>query len=176
MASQSNSLSQRVERVQELVRQFPAAATTLNNATDQLGTSVGQLDTILKRFSFGVPTWVAFLESHTPEGDEFYNEELGYAKIGGKWGIAIKTVDGNYHFPDHDRVEQWLFNDAPRLLRIKAVDKIPDLLEALLKKAAETSAKITEKAAEVDALTAGIGSVIEAATPKIATDKGKKGR
>jgi hypothetical protein len=37
MASQGDPLSKRVERVQEIVRQLPAAATTINIATDQLG-------------------------------------------------------------------------------------------------------------------------------------------
>jgi hypothetical protein len=176
MTSDSNSLSQRVERVQNSVRQFPLAATNLNTATDQLGASVGQLDAILKKFSLGVPTWVSFTEQGSEFGDEYYTEQIGYAKIGGKWGIAIRAIDGSYQFPGKESVEQWLFSDAPRLLRVNSVEKIPDLLEALLKKAAETAVAIAQKAAEVDTLTAGINSVIEAATPKKASDKGKSGR
>lgn len=157
MPSESSFLSQRIERVQQAIQQFPAAALSLNIATDQLGKSVAELDVVLKKFSLGVPTWVSF------SGWERYNhygsEEVGYAKIGGRWGIAIRTVHGNDQDPDDD-IEQWLFNDAPRMLRVRAVEKIPDLLEELLKTAAVMAVTITEKSKEVDAITAGINSVI----------------
>jgi hypothetical protein len=41
--------------------------------------------------------------------------------------------------------ESWLFNDAPRDLRVDAVEKLPELLERLKKKAESTSKKIAEK-------------------------------
>jgi hypothetical protein len=41
------------------------------------------------------------------------------------------------------------------------VEKVPELLEALLKNAADMAKKITEKSEEVDLLTAGINSVID---------------
>src|SRR5437868_1989728 len=90
MTSANDFLSKRIERVQNAVRQFPATATNLNDATDKLGTSVSELDSVLKKFALGVPTWVPFSESH--EGSYHYEEDIGYAKIGGKWGIAIRTV------------------------------------------------------------------------------------
>ncbi|WP_321476607.1 hypothetical protein [uncultured Paludibaculum sp.] len=160
MASQAKSSSQKIERIQNAVRQLPAASAHLNTATDQLGRSVGQIDTVLKKFSLGVPTWVSFNTDNSLTSD-FYSEQIGYAKIGGKWGIAIRIVSGNYQDPDGESVEQWLFNDAPRLLRVHAVDTIPELLEDLLKKSEEMTRKITEKADEVDAFAAAIDSVIE---------------
>lgn len=57
-------------------------------------------------------------------------------------------------------MEQWLFPDAPRFLAVQAIEKIPELLEALLKSAGDMSEKIAEKAKEVDAMATGIGSVI----------------
>jgi ABC-type transporter Mla subunit MlaD len=163
MTSQSDPLSQRVERVKNSVRQLPTAAANLNSATDQLGASVAQLDAVLKKFSLGVPTWVPFNQSSADSVPEYYREEIGYAKVGGKWGIAIRTIEGTYQSPDDDEVEQWLFNDAPRLLRVNAVEKIADLLDALIEKAAEMTKTITQKTAEVDALAAGIKSVVEPA-------------
>src|ERR1035438_6975485 len=136
MTSESKDLSQ-IERIQNAVKQFPAASATLNSATDQLGHSVGQVDSVLKKFSLGVPTWVPFYSDETQHSGYFYSEEIGYAKIGGKWGIAIRTLEGNYQDPDNERAEQWLFNDAPRLLRVRAVEGIPELLEALLKQASQ---------------------------------------
>jgi hypothetical protein len=158
MPSRSEALSQKVDRVKKLIEQFPSAASDLNNATDQLGKSVGKLDGVLKKFSLGVPTWVCFYRS--VDENLHYSEDLGYAKIGGKWGISVRTVEYDEGRGDND-VEQWLFNDAPRLLRVQAIEKIPELLEALLESAGDMSKRITEKAEEVDALTAGISSMIE---------------
>jgi uncharacterized protein YoxC len=160
MPSKSEVLSEKVDRVKKLVAELPTAASTLNDATDQLGKSIGSLDALLKKFSLGVPTWVSFNSEANEIADYYYNEDLGYAKIGGKWGVAVRTVEYNPGRPDSD-IEQWLFNDAPRLLRVRAVEKIPELLEALLESAAEMSKRIAEKASEVDALTAGMNSVIE---------------
>jgi len=72
----------------------------------------------------------------------------------------VRTVDGDDSRQEDD-VEQWLFNDAPRLLRVQAIEKIPELLEALLKNAAEMSNRISERAEEVDALTAAMSSVVD---------------
>src|SRR5437879_8574303 len=123
MNSESDFLSKRVERVQNAVRQFPATATNLNEATDKLGTSVSELDITLKKFALGVPTWVPFSKSDQNLLPCYWADEIGYAKIGGKWGIAIRSVEGEYNRPDDARVEQWLFNDSPGLLRMRAVEK-----------------------------------------------------
>lgn len=163
MASNSSSLPQKLERVQKAVQQLPTIAATLNAATDELGQSVGKLDALLKKFNLGVPTWVHFVSDRFE--DAFYNESLGYAKVNGKWGIAISTSKGDFSNPAYDREEEWLFNEAPRLLRINAVEKIPELLEALLENAADAAGKITEKAGEVDALTDAMKALL-APTPK----------
>lgn len=161
MTSQSKSLSQKLERVQNSIQQLPAAAASLNAATDQLGKSVGDLDGVLRKYSLGVPTWVPFSSSPNSWFPRYHHDDIGYAKVGGKWGVAIRTVDGDEVSDSSDDVEQWLFNDAPRLLRLRAIEKIPELLEALLKSAEEMTKKLTEKAEEVGALTAAINSVID---------------
>jgi len=160
MASKRDSLSDKVDRVQKSIQQFPAVASSLNTATDQLGKSVGQLDAVLKKFSLGIPTWVSFNRQSDDNADWYYSEELGYAKIGGKWGVAVRTVEYNPGRRDND-VAEWLFSEAPRLLRVQAIEKIPELLQAMLESAGDMSKRIAEKAEEVDALAAGINSVID---------------
>ena len=61
-------------------------------------------------------------------------------------------------------IQKWPFNDAPRHLRLQAVDKIPELLESLLKTAADMSDKMTQKADEIIAITDAISSVVESAS------------
>ena len=50
-------------------------------------------------------------------------------------------------------------------MRIEAVGKIPDLLEALLKQAEDTTKKIKVKTEEVFALTVAMSKVVEDAQP-----------
>jgi prefoldin subunit 5 len=161
MASEKDSLSQKIERVKSSIQKFPAAAETLNTATDQLGKPIVDLDSVLKKFGIGVPTWVHFTQSDARYLPDYYYEDIGYAKINGKWGIAIRVLDGNFNDgPDEQTKTEWHFADAPRFLRLRAVDKIPELLESMLEQAAEMSRKMTEKAAEITALTDAVGAVV----------------
>lgn len=50
----------------------------------------------------------------------------------------------------------WSFKDAPRDLRLKVVERIPQLLEALVSKANEVASKVAEKAAFATELSAGL--------------------
>jgi hypothetical protein len=157
--SEKSSLS---ERVQESYRQLSGVAADLNAISDELGKSIQDLDAALKRLSLGVSVWVAIRGGNDmPEDPSYWSEELGYAKVGGKWGIALRTISGSYSNPEHDNVEDWLFNDAPRLLRLSAIEKIPELLEALSKEAAETSAKIKAKLADAQEVAAAVKSAAE---------------
>lgn len=164
MASNSEVLSKKLDRVKKSVEQFPAVSSSLNSATDQLGKSVGHLDAVLKAFSLGIPTWVSFHSCDESRFPHFYSEELGYSKIAGRWGVAVRTVTSDDPTGENEKIEQWLFCDAPRLLRVRAIEVIPELLEALLARASEMTKEMTEKAEEVDALTAGISSVIHPPT------------
>jgi hypothetical protein len=65
-------------------------------------------------------------------------------------------VEGNHRHPDRETTEAWLFGDAPRALRLEAVDKIPDLLEKLSEQAAFAIQKIHAKLADVQALAAAV--------------------
>lgn len=164
MTSESEALSKKLDRVTKSIERFPSAASSLSTATDQLGKSISQLELVLKKFSLGIPTWVSF--NGNPAGFPSYaHEDLGYAKIGGKWGIAVRTVSGDIRAEEEERVEQWLFAFAPRFLQLQAVEKIPDLLEALLDSAAQMSKKMTDKAEEVNTLAAGMGAVIDQPKP-----------
>ena len=86
-------------------------------------------------------------------------------KIGDKWGIALRKQSGEYQYPNQDSEEAWLFNEAPRWMRIEAIGKIPDLLEALLKATEDTTKKINDKTAEVYELAVAMNVVAEEAQP-----------
>ena len=155
MPSKNDSLALRVQTSYE---KLAVAAKTLNTISDQLGQTVAELDAALKRLNLGLTTWTSFCSG----GDvpHWWSDDIGYAKIDGKWGLAIRSISGNYEFPEYDKIiGEWLFNDAPRALRLQAVDKIPDLLEALVKEVADFTEKLSVKLKQSQELTAAISSL-----------------
>jgi hypothetical protein len=143
MSATGDSLA---ERVQSSYLQLSSVASDLNAVSDELGKSVAEIDAVLKRLNLGISVWVHI----NSWGDEDYSfEDIGYAKVDGKWGIALQTVSGNERWPDQDHVEQWLFSDAPRKLRLASIEKLPEMLKRLSEEAVETTNKIKGKLAEV---------------------------
>ena len=140
------------ERVASSYQQLAAVAGDLNAVSDTLGKYVSELDAALKKLNLGITVWDSLRASDDPRTQHYWSEDLGYAKIGGKWGIALRTVSGNYNYPDEDEIESWLFNDAPRQLRLAAIGKIPDLFQVLSEKASETTHQIIEKLEETEEL------------------------
>lgn len=98
--------------------------------------------------NLGISAWIDIRSSDEPQDQSYWSEDIGYAKVGGKWGIALRTVRGNYNWPDQESVEEWLFNDAPRSLRLSAIGKLPTLLEELSKEAIENTNKIKARLSE----------------------------
>lgn len=133
-----------------------AASTDLNVISDELGKSIAEIDSALKKLNLGVSVWVPFRRDEgdgTPGHSWYWSEDLGYAKAGATWGICIRRIDGDHQLPeDAETEERWLFNDAPRRLRILAIDKIPELLENLSNEAARTTKEIRAKLADVEAI------------------------
>ena len=157
-----------VERAQQAYRQLSVAANTLNAASDKLGTSVANLDVALKKLNLGISSWVHFREGSSDDGYYYSYQDIGYAKIGGTWGLAIKTVSGDVRNLEDEECEQWSFNEAPRNLRVQAVKKIPDLLEKLIKDAADITKKVVNQTEEVDVLTKAISEIAAQPTQEAA--------
>jgi len=149
MPSSEGSLIQRVE---SSYRQLSAVATDLNFVSDELGKSILELDSALKNLNLGITVWVKLRGGDSGYELDYWSEDLGYGKVGGKWGIALRTVSGNHNYPDEETIETWLFNEAPRVLRLSAIGKVPELLEKLSKEASETATQIRGKLAEAQEL------------------------
>lgn len=139
------------ERVQSSYAKLAAAASSLNEATDQLGKTIGSLDESLKTLNLGVSCWHLYAERED-EHDNFTRKYIGYNKIGTRWGVAISRVSGNANSPNDEIDDEWLFNDAPRQLRIEAIEHIPAMIDALVKTAETTVKKIQRKITEAQEL------------------------
>jgi len=159
------------ERVGASFTKLSSAAKDLNAVSDELGRAITAMDHVLQRLNIGVPTWVKVQGGEDPySGMSYWSRDIGYAKIGNRWGIALCTRQGDYNTPDEEQAESWLFNDAPRWQRVEAVEKIPDLLEQLIKETEATTKNIKAKidhakqlatALEQAANTTGAGSSIQ---------------
>jgi L-lactate utilization protein LutB len=69
--------------------------------------------------------------------------------------LAIRVAKGNENRPDEEFSDTNRFNESPRALRVPAIEKLPELLDRLAKKAESTSKKIqaaTTQARDVNAI------------------------
>jgi hypothetical protein len=163
MSSPTESLVQRVEAAYQ---QLSSAAADLNDVSDKLTACVADLDGALQKLNLGLSVWVNVSCWDSEETYDFCSKDLGYAKIGGKWGIALRTVQGNRTEPDREDVEKWLFHEAPRALRLSAVEYLPGLLERLSKEAAKSTAQIKEKLSEAQEVATAVKRASE--RPRVA--------
>jgi hypothetical protein len=147
-------------RVQASYLQLSAVASDLNAISDELGQSVSEIDAALKKLNLGISVWVE-IHSSTDDDLDYYRESVGYAKVDGKWGIALTTESGNHNYVDQDKVEQWLFNDGPRKLRLDAIEKLPEVLKNLSEEAVRTTDKIKSRLAEAKEVAAAVKNAAE---------------
>ena len=147
----ANDAGPLVERVQNSYKRLSEAATKLNAASDELGKFISALDSAFKVLNLGVVAWVTF-NGDTADNYDYWSHDVGYDKIDGKWGIAIRATSGNRNYDVDGTDVSWLFNDAPRTYRLQAIDYIPELIEKLVEAAATTTDKINRKMVEAKQL------------------------
>lgn len=140
-------------------KRLAASSEVLNAASDEYSKPISELDAQLQKLNIGLITWQN-IASGSDEGDGYWSRDVGYAKIGDKWGLAIRTVDGRHSW-DRDDIEEWSFHEAPRSYRIEALEKLPDLLEQLIKNAEKTAKKLQEKTVEAKELASALKQAVE---------------
>jgi hypothetical protein len=148
------------EKIQTNFQALSAVASSLNSASDEFTQVIGVLDEALKKLNIGLTVWVIFADRGDEQDPARYNcDQIGYFKVDGKWGIALRHIWGHEAFDEHNEDGPWLFKDAPREMRLRSVDKIPELIKSLSEEASSTTKKIQEKTKEVRELAAAISSV-----------------
>ena len=157
MKEDMDALSQ---RVQESFLRLSTTAANLNSVSDKLNASISNLEAALRKLGLGITSWVPFTSSTSQDGLSYWFEEIGYAKVNGRWALAIRTRSG-HEAAESDDIEIWPFNEAPRHLRVRAVKKIPELIDKLNKDAAEIAEQVVARANEVHFLGAAIMAVSE---------------
>lgn len=143
--SNSKSVSKQPLDVSRSFQRLAESAARVNAASDDLSKAVAPIDAALKRLGLGITVWHKYAGGVDPEG-EFWEHRIGYTRIGRNWGLAISDVSGNINYSASYDDEEWLFNDAPRAMRVKAVDHIPALLEKLVEQADKVASDLDQKA------------------------------
>lgn len=69
-------------------------ASSLNFASNEQTKVIAVLDESLKNLNLGLAAWVTY-SSHVKESGELNDEQIGYSKINGKWGISLQRKYGN---------------------------------------------------------------------------------
>ena len=139
------------ERLASAYRRLAASAQALNTASEELAKPISQLEEALQKLNIGLDTWETIAGGHDDHGGH-WRRELGYVSCAdGLWHLAIQKREGHPSWAA-DEIENWKFNDAPRSLRIEALDKLPDLLEQIIKNSEKTAKKLKQKTVEAQEL------------------------
>lgn len=131
------------------LQKLTSVSKSLNDITDQLNAELSLIESSLKKMNLGVYGWVqiGITNELVPEmGGVVHNiEEIGYGRYQGKWALLFDSYCQEIG-PDPDTVT--LLRDAPRESRIKAVSRIPELLDKLAEEASKLADKAVESAAQ----------------------------
>jgi hypothetical protein len=153
-----NSDDPKIAKVQARFQELSSLASSLNTASDELTQIVNGLDEALKRLNIGLTVWVAFRFRGDDEEPQMYDQDqVGYAKVSGTWGIAVRRIWGDDSRDIFHEDGPWLFKDAPRELRIECLDQFPNVIEELAKVATATTKRVQEKTNQIRNLASAIG-------------------
>ena len=90
---------------------------------------------------------------------EYWSQNVGYTLIKGTWRIAIQTREGADR-ADEDKIEEWPLTEAPRYLQPKAIEKLPELIEALIAATDAAAQRLEEQIAPAEELAAAVNAVV----------------
>lgn len=136
---------------------------TLSSASDQLTQHIAEIESALNDLNFGVWAWVKDDPLEVEEISAVDNDgqgplvhhiqQLGYGKHKGKWGFLVASGTQESWGTD---VTITFLRDAPREIRLRAVDRIPKLLDMVAEGLNQITQETTEKVAEAREIVAAL--------------------
>jgi hypothetical protein len=143
------------------LEQLSKTAISLNKASDRLNQAINQLNEALKKLNLGVSSWVTFYSDG--EGPFTDWHDIGYAKVSGKWGIAIRKNFEDLNAQQDNQIEttEWQFSEAPREMRIQAIPFLPKVIEKLNEDAEKTTQVLNQKTGDAEALAQAIDAILD---------------
>jgi hypothetical protein len=136
-------------------------AISLNKASDRLNQAIQQLNESLKKLNLGISSWVSFYVYE--EGPFSDVHEIGYGKVKGTWGIAIKKTFEDVTQPGGHQIDEteWQFSEAPRDMRIQAIPHLHKVIDKLNEDAEKTTKVITEKTTDAEEFAKAIDAILD---------------
>jgi hypothetical protein len=142
------------QKLQASLQELASSADALNSLSDQLTKQILDVEAVLNRSGIGLTASVTTETWSDERGDQYDIWRLCYEKYAGKWGFTIEHLSGVEGFDDSQSCETWPFKEAPREHRLKAVDKIPELIDALVQKTKEFASDVSAATSYAEALAA----------------------
>lgn len=124
--SNNDDLKPTLNRLSELSAQ-------LNTLSDELAKPIDELDEYLKKLNLGLKCWITISDPGS-----ITRLRMGYDNIG-RWGLVLGIANRDAE------VQEWLFNNAPRWLRLRGIRFLPELFEALMKTTEASIKRVEEK-------------------------------
>jgi len=137
--------------------ELSTAGEDLAAAASELGVTITAIEQFLSSRNITVPAWVRV--KGWEHESEYWFRDVGYDMVAGSWHLAIRERKGDERWPEDESVWIWSFNNSPRKARISAVDKLPELLKALIKEAERTARRLRDKTVEINAFAATLNIV-----------------
>lgn len=124
--------------MKELFSRLEVLSARINEASDSLANTITQIEIKLQELCLGVEVWVHIdtTQIYADSGNDngLMDEFLGYGKYNGQWQLLIKSRSG-VQVDDGSRGQPVPLCQQSRELRVKAIQHLPALLEALAKNA-----------------------------------------
>ena len=147
------------------LQELASSADKLNSLSDQLTKQIAEVESYINKMGIGLTASVITEEWCDETGLEYNTWRICYEKYSGKWGLTIDHLWGHENVGEGDS-ETWLFKDAPREHRLKAIEKIPALVDALVKKSQEFASDISATLSYAEGLAAAFNMQNAMATKK----------
>jgi hypothetical protein len=112
---------------------------------------VDPIEKAFQRQNVRVTCWTPIADV-TEDGIDYRHERIGWAEIDGEWHVVLKTFESDIRFDEETNVSVHRFEVAPYYLQAKGIDKLPELVEALVAAVKATSERIAKKLPEATAL------------------------
>ena len=141
------------------------AAMRLNAVSDKHGQQVSAIEAVFQGLNIGVQCWVDFANYRSANG-VIEDRSVGYAKVGPKWGLAIRIDEYPEHDPEASDPELWPYREAPRTLRLQAFEKVPQLIDKLVTETNTLADKIKAQIPQVQLVAETLTAASKARKPK----------
>jgi len=148
--------------VDAALKELTSLSQVLNKTSDDLTKHLNEVESALGTLKLGVSVWVTMRKENelSEPGNDGSRAQLtivkmlGYGKYKNKWGLVFAEYCEDFFDGQYD--QECFLRDAPREIRLAAVDKLPDLLKALIKKAAQVAEETMKKAGAAKEIAIGL--------------------